>query len=72
MLSKETAAAWAKREGVTFYLVNEKFSSVTFEYLTQQTRKITRENGLSGYWEGRQITGPNAGAPNAEFGITLK
>ncbi|MGE7674178.1 serine hydrolase domain-containing protein [Lysinibacillus sp. NPDC094403] len=59
VLSKESAAAWAKREGVKFYLVNEKFSSIL--YLAQQelTKQITRTDGLAGYWEGRKITGPN-------------
>ncbi|WP_409179038.1 serine hydrolase domain-containing protein [Brevibacillus fortis] len=59
VLSKETAAAWAKREGVKFYLVNEKFSSSG--YLAQQmlTTQITRKDGLTGYWDGRKITGPN-------------
>ncbi|HDR7512092.1 serine hydrolase domain-containing protein [Bacillus toyonensis] len=60
VLSKKTAVAWAKREGVKFYLVNEKFSSI--EYLVQPkliTTQITRKEGLAGYWEGRKITGPN-------------
>ncbi|PFX91641.1 serine hydrolase [Bacillus mycoides] len=60
VLSKKTAAAWAKREGVKFYLVNEKFSSI--EYLVQPkliTTQITRKEGLAGYSEGRKITGPN-------------
>ncbi|HDR7962888.1 MULTISPECIES: serine hydrolase domain-containing protein [Bacillus] len=60
VLSKKTAAAWAKREGVKFYLVNEKFSSI--EYLVQPkliTTQINRKEGLAGYWEGRKITGPN-------------
>ncbi|MBZ4223145.1 beta-lactamase family protein [Bacillus wiedmannii] len=60
VLSKKTAAAWAKREGVKFYLVNEKFSSI--QYLVQPkliTTQITRKEGLAGYWEGRKITGPN-------------
>ncbi|CAM5415785.1 Serine hydrolase OS=Lysinibacillus sphaericus OX=1421 GN=LS41612_20605 PE=4 SV=1 [Lysinibacillus sphaericus] len=30
VLPKETAAAWAKREGVKFYLVSEKFSSLLY------------------------------------------
>ncbi|MGH1324963.1 serine hydrolase domain-containing protein [Bacillus pretiosus] len=63
VLSKKTAAAWAKREGVKFYLVNEKFSSI--EYLVQPkliTTQIIRKEGLAGYWEGRKITGPNTAA----------
>ncbi|MEW9578995.1 serine hydrolase domain-containing protein [Bacillus toyonensis] len=60
VLSKKTAAAWAKREGVKFYLVNEKFSSI--QYLVQPkllTTQIIRKEGSAGYWDGRKITGPN-------------
>ncbi|SDY95019.1 serine hydrolase domain-containing protein [Bacillus sp. 166amftsu] len=60
VLSKKTAAAWAKREGVKFYLVNEKFSSI--EYLVQPKLIITqinRDEGLAGYWDGKKIIGPN-------------
>ncbi|WPA86245.1 serine hydrolase domain-containing protein [Bacillus cereus] len=60
VLSKKTAAAWAKREGVKFYLVNEKFSSI--QYLVQPkllTTQINRKEGPAGYWDGRKITGPN-------------
>ena len=44
VLSKKTAAAWAKREGVKFYRVNEKFSSI--QYLVQSkhlSTQITRK-----------------------------
>ena len=43
VLSKKTAA-WAKREGVKFYRVNEKFSSI--QYLVQSkhlSTQITRK-----------------------------
>ncbi|MCP3773530.1 beta-lactamase family protein [Paenibacillus sp. MZ04-78.2] len=58
VLSKETAAAWAKREGVKFYIVDEKFSAMEYQ---QQilTTEITREKDMAGYWDGRKITGPN-------------
>ena len=59
VLSKKTAAAWEKREGVKFYLVNEKFSSI--QYLVQPkllSTQITRKEGPAGYG-GRKITGPN-------------
>ncbi|MDM5248619.1 serine hydrolase domain-containing protein [Lysinibacillus sp. G4S2] len=56
-LSKETAAAWAKREGVNFYLVSEKFSSM--QYLMMPTKQINSKEGMEGYWESRKITGPN-------------
>lgn len=60
VLSKETAAAWAKREGVKFYLVSDKFSSA--RYLMQWTTQITRDEVLPGYWDGKKITGPNTAA----------
>ncbi|WP_217562542.1 serine hydrolase [Paenibacillus sp. GbtcB18] len=58
VLSKETAEAWAKREGTKFYLVNQKFSSdmYFFEY---PAIEISLADGLPGYWEDRKITGPN-------------
>ncbi|MEI4800854.1 serine hydrolase domain-containing protein [Bacillus sp. FJAT-51639] len=70
VLSKKTAAAWAKREGVKFYLVNEKFSSA--EYLVEPkilTTQITRKEGLAGYWDGRKITGPNTAAHQLQIPV---
>ncbi|OXS68534.1 serine hydrolase [Lysinibacillus sp. KCTC 33748] len=57
VLSKETAAAWAKREGVKFYLVSEKFSSM--QYLMMLTAQINSKEGIAGYWGSQKITGPN-------------
>ncbi|MFC9539926.1 serine hydrolase domain-containing protein [Lysinibacillus sp. NPDC056959] len=57
VLSKETAAAWAKREGVKFYLVSEKFSSM--QYLMMLAEQINSKEGMEGYWESLKITGPN-------------
>jgi len=57
VLSKETAAAWAKREGVKFYLVSEKFSST--QYLMMLTDQINSKEGMGGYWESLKIIGPN-------------
>ncbi|UZM97509.1 hypothetical protein OL548_20395 [Lysinibacillus sp. MHQ-1] len=54
VLSKETAAAWAKREGVKFYLVNEKFSSAQYLLPMMLTTQITRDEELKGYWNGRK------------------
>ncbi|MEQ6356475.1 serine hydrolase domain-containing protein [Lysinibacillus sp. M3] len=62
MLSKETTAAWAKREGVKFYLVNEKYSSAQYLAPMMLTTQINRNEGLEGYWAGRKITGPNSAA----------
>ena len=62
VLSKETTAAWAKREGVKFYLVNEKYSSAQYLVPLLLTTQINRHDGLEGYWNGRKITGPNTAA----------
>ncbi|RXZ78545.1 class A beta-lactamase-related serine hydrolase [Paenibacillaceae bacterium] len=56
-LSKDTADAWAKREGKTYYLLNEKFSSVTF--LNLPAVPISSGNGVEGYFQNMKITGPN-------------
>ncbi|AKG34831.1 serine hydrolase domain-containing protein [Paenibacillus durus] len=56
-ISTETAEAWAKREGKTYYPVSEKFSSVM--YMIMSTLKITRADDLQGYFLDKKITGPN-------------
>ncbi|WP_025691268.1 serine hydrolase domain-containing protein [Paenibacillus zanthoxyli] len=56
-ISTETAEAWAKREGKTYYPVSEKFSSVI--YMIMPTLKITRADDLQGYLMDKKITGPN-------------
>jgi len=58
VLPKETADAWAKREGATYYLVNEKHSSDMY-FFSHPTMQISVANGLPGYWEDKKITGPN-------------
>ena len=68
VLSKKNAAAWAKREGVKFYLVNEKFSSI--QYLVQPkllSTQITRKEGPAGYWGQKNYRSEyrNASAPNS-------
>ncbi|MFI8710296.1 serine hydrolase domain-containing protein [Bacillus sp. NPDC077411] len=57
VLSKRTAAAWEKREGGKFYLINEKFSSMNYlvQIIPLTTQIITKE----GYWDGKKIIGPN-------------
>ncbi|MBD8074715.1 serine hydrolase domain-containing protein [Bacillus thuringiensis] len=57
VLLKKTAAAWAKREGGKFYLVNEKFNSMN--YLGQLIPLNTQITLKDGYWDGKKITGPN-------------
>lgn len=46
VLSKETAAAWKKREGVKFYLVNEKYSSAQYLIPMLLTKQINRQEDL--------------------------
>lgn len=58
VLPKETAEAWAKREGAKFYVVNQKFSSEEY-FFGQPAIEISLADGLPGYWVDRKITGPN-------------
>ncbi|MGE7625507.1 serine hydrolase domain-containing protein [Viridibacillus sp. NPDC096237] len=69
VLSKETTAAWAKREGVKFYLVNEKYSSAHYLVPMMLTTQINRNKGLEGYWDGRKITGPNTAAHQLQIPV---
>ncbi|MDR0269777.1 serine hydrolase domain-containing protein, partial [Paenibacillus sp.] len=66
-LSKETASAWKKREGVKYYLVNEKFNSMM--YFSYPINQITREQDFPGYWEGKKITGPNTAAHEIQIPV---
>ncbi|WP_314591103.1 serine hydrolase domain-containing protein [Paenibacillus terrigena] len=66
-LSKETASAWKKREGVKFYLVNEKFNSMM--YFQFPINQIAREEDFPGYWEGKKITGPNTAAHQIQIPV---
>ncbi|KPN96298.1 serine hydrolase [Lysinibacillus sp. ZYM-1] len=69
VLSNETTAAWAKREGVKFYLVNEKYSSAQYLLPMLLTTQINRSEGLEGYWNGRKITGPNTAAHQLQIPV---
>ncbi|MFJ7887774.1 serine hydrolase domain-containing protein [Lysinibacillus xylanilyticus] len=69
VLSKETAAAWAKREGVKFYLINEKYSSAQYFLPMMLTTQINRNEGLEGYWNGRKITGPKTAAHQLQIPV---
>ncbi|MFJ6268179.1 serine hydrolase domain-containing protein [Lysinibacillus xylanilyticus] len=69
VLSKETAAAWAKREGVKFYLINEKYSSAQYLLPMMLTTQINSKDGLEGYWDGRKITGPNTAAHQLQIPV---
>lgn len=56
-LTKETAAAWLKREGKTYYPVNEKYTSVM--YLMKPTLELKLTKDFSGYLNDKKITGPD-------------
>ncbi|MGG4344259.1 serine hydrolase domain-containing protein [Paenibacillus lautus] len=57
-LSKETAAAWAKREGETFYPLNEKYTSLMY-FITKPTIEINSKSGLEGYMIEKKIIDPD-------------
>ncbi|TDL49307.1 class A beta-lactamase-related serine hydrolase [Paenibacillus dendritiformis] len=65
-LPKETAAAWAKREGTMFYPVNEKYTSLMY-LIMQPTIQITRTDELPGYLGDKKITGPNTAASQLQI-----
>ncbi|MGN7359811.1 serine hydrolase domain-containing protein [Paenibacillus sp. SAF-054] len=56
-LTKETAAAWLKREGRTYYPVSEKYTSIM--YLMKPTLEIKLTKEFPGYLNDKQITGPD-------------
>ncbi len=70
MLSKETTVAWAQREGVKYYLVNEKYSSALYLLPMMLTTQINRNEDLDGYWNGRKITGPNTAAHQLQIPVS--
>lgn len=57
--NKETADAWAKREGKFYYPVSEKFSSVVYMSLNRPKIQTGGAHGLEGYLNDLKITGPN-------------
>lgn len=57
-LSKETAAAWAKREGQTFYPLNEKFTSLMY-FIMKPSVEISSKSGLEGYMIDKKIIDPD-------------
>lgn len=63
VLPKKTAAAWAKREGGKFYLVNEKFNSIN--YLGQQIPLNTQITLKDGYWDGKNYRSEYGDASNS-------
>ena len=64
VLPKKTAAAWAKREGGKFYLVNEKFNSIN--YLGKQIPLNTQITLKDGYWDGKNYRSEYGDASNSD------
>ena len=60
-LSKETAEAWEKRKGITYYQVNEKYTSILY-FLMKPTIQIALTDELPGYLGDKKITGPSIAA----------
>ncbi|WP_028533394.1 serine hydrolase domain-containing protein [Paenibacillus sp. UNC217MF] len=60
-LSKETADAWTKRQGMAFYQVNEKYTSILY-FLMKPTIQIALTDELPGYLGDKKITGSNTAA----------
>ncbi|BFH68545.1 penicillin-binding protein [Paenibacillus dendritiformis] len=69
-LPKETARAWAKREGMTFYLVNEKYTSVVY-LMMEPTVQIARTDELPVYLGDKKITGPNTAASQLQIPVMM-
>ncbi|CAH8244283.1 beta-lactamase family protein [Paenibacillus melissococcoides] len=65
-LPKETAKAWEKREGTTFYPVSEKYTSLMY-LIMQPTIQIPRTDELPGYLGDKKITGPNTAASQLQI-----
>ncbi|MFF2885537.1 serine hydrolase domain-containing protein [Paenibacillus sp. NPDC057967] len=53
-LNKETADAWAAREGKSFYSISEKFSAIAYMSLIRPTIQTS-----GGYFNDLKITGPH-------------
>ncbi|MCJ8012126.1 beta-lactamase family protein [Paenibacillus sp. KQZ6P-2] len=59
-VTPETATAWAKRDGKTFYPVSEKYSSIM--YMIKPTLDVTLTKDMPGYLGDKAITGPDTAA----------
>lgn len=65
-LSQETADAWAKREGKTFYPLNEKYTSLVY-LIAKPVLQVERADNLPGYFTDKKITGPNTAASQLQI-----
>lgn len=64
-ISEETAAAWKKRDGKKYYLVNEKYTSLA--YLMMYTLNVDLIKEAPGYVLDRKITGPNTAVSDMQI-----
>lgn len=58
-LTPDVEAAWKQREGKSYFLVSEKYSSMAY-FMSLPTYQITRTDRLPGYVMDKQITGPDS------------
>jgi len=58
-LNKETADAWATREGRFYFPVNEKFTSIAYMSFLAPMIQTNADDKLKGYFNDIKITGPN-------------
>ncbi|WP_106769158.1 serine hydrolase domain-containing protein [Paenibacillus faecalis] len=65
-ISEESAKAWEKREGKTYYPLNEKYTSVMY-FIMKPTLQISRTEALPGYLLDKKITGPDTTASHIQI-----
>lgn len=65
-ISKETAEAWAKRDGKAYYPLNEKYTSVIY-LIMKPVVQIQRTDDLPGYLGERKITDPSTAASELQI-----
>ncbi|MDU4698622.1 MAG: serine hydrolase domain-containing protein [Paenibacillus sp.] len=58
-LTPDVEAAWKQRDGKSYFLVSEKFSSIAY-FIMLPTVQMTRTDSLPGYVLDKQITGPDS------------
>lgn len=58
-ISPETAKAWEQREGKTYYLVSEKYSSIVYFVMEPILGVDLLPDALPGYWIDKPILGPD-------------
>lgn len=58
IITPEVEAAWKQRDGKSYFLVSEKYSSMAY-FIMLPTVQITRTDSLPGYVLDKQITGPD-------------